>query len=55
MITTNNIKNIMYMDQTGKFPVVSSQGNRYIMVMYEKGNNLILVEPIKTIASGKMF
>ena len=45
--TTNNIKNIMYMDKTGIFPVVSSQGNRYIMVMYEKDGNLILIEPMK--------
>ena len=42
------------MDQTEKFPLVSCQGNRYIMVMYEKDGNLILVEPMKTRASGKL-
>ena len=44
----------MYTDQTRKFPVASSQGNRYIMVLYEWDNNLILVEPIKTWALGEM-
>ena len=53
MVTTNKIKNIMYFSQTGKFLVVSSQDNRYIMVMSEKKNNLIL-RTMKTRASGKM-
>ena len=54
MVITDNIKNIMYMDQAGKFTVVSSQDIRYIMVMYEKDGNLILVEPMKTRGSGEM-
>ena len=44
----------MYMDQTGKFLVELNQGNGYIMVMYEKDGNLILVEPMKTRAAGEM-
>ena len=48
------MQNIKYMDQTGKFPVVSSQGNRYIMVLYQKDGNLILVEPMRTWSLGEM-
>ena len=43
----------MYIDQT-KYLMVSSQGNRYIMVFYKKDRNLILVEPMKTRTSGEM-
>jgi hypothetical protein len=34
-------------DQTGRFPVVSSKGNTYIMVLYEYDGNAFMVEPIK--------
>ena len=54
MVTTDNIKNMTYTDQTGKIPVVSSQGNKYIMVMYEKDGILILVKRMKTRASEEM-
>jgi hypothetical protein len=37
----------IYTDQTGRFPVVSSKGNTYIMVLYEYDGNVILAEPIK--------
>ena len=53
-IIINNIKNKKYTDQTGKFPVVSSQGNRYFMVLYKKDGNLILVKPMKTRSSREM-
>ena len=38
----------------GKYLVVSGHGNRYIMVLYRKVRNLILIESMKTRASGKM-
>ena len=47
------MQNIVYTDQTKKIPVVSSQGNRYIIVLYEWDGNLILIEPMKTWAWGK--
>ena len=53
-VTTDNIKNIMYMDQTRKFPVVLSHGNRYIMVLYETDGNIIIVKPMKARLSGNM-
>ena len=47
-VNINDIENIIYADQTGKFPVVLSQDNYYIMILCEKNGNLILVEPMKT-------
>ena len=45
----------MYMDQRGKFLVVSSQENQYIMVMYTTDRNLILVKAMKTKTSREMY
>jgi hypothetical protein len=36
----------IYTDQTGRFPVVSSKGNKYIMI-YDYDSNAILSQPIK--------
>ncbi|KAL7501936.1 LOW QUALITY PROTEIN: hypothetical protein ACHAXN_000591, partial [Cyclotella atomus] len=41
-------KKTMYSDQTGKFPIPSSQGNKYIMVAVELDGNYIDAEPLKT-------
>jgi hypothetical protein len=37
----------IYTDQTGIFPVVSSKGNKYIMILYDYDSNSILAQPIK--------
>jgi hypothetical protein len=37
----------IYTDQTGRFPVISSKGNTYIMVLYKYDGNSIMVELIK--------
>jgi hypothetical protein len=37
----------IYTDQTGRFPVVSSNGNKYIMILYGYESNAILAQPIK--------
>jgi hypothetical protein len=37
----------IHTDQTGRFPVVSSKGNKYIMVLYEYDGNAIIAEHIK--------
>jgi hypothetical protein len=34
-------------DQTGRFSVVSSKGNKYIMILYDYDSNVILAQPIK--------
>jgi hypothetical protein len=37
----------IYTYQTGRFPVVSSKGNKYIMILYAYDSNAILAQPIK--------
>jgi hypothetical protein len=37
----------IYTDETGIFPVVSSKGNKYIMILYDYDINAILAKPIK--------
>jgi hypothetical protein len=37
----------IYTDQTGRFPVVSSKSNKYIMILYDYDSNAILAQPIK--------
>jgi hypothetical protein len=37
----------IYTDQTGIFPVFSSKGNKYIMILYDYDSNAILAQPIK--------
>jgi hypothetical protein len=38
---------IIYTDQTGRFPVVSRKGNKYIMILYDYDSNVIMAQPIK--------
>jgi hypothetical protein len=37
----------IYTDQTCRFPVVSSKGNKYIIILYDYDSNAILAQPIK--------
>jgi hypothetical protein len=37
----------IYTDQTGRFPVVSRTGSKYIMILYDYDSNAILAQPIK--------
>jgi hypothetical protein len=37
----------IYTDQTGRFPVVSRKGKKYIMVLYDHDSYAILAKPIK--------
>jgi hypothetical protein len=37
----------IYTDQTGRFPVVSRKGNKYIMILYDYDSNAIMAQPIK--------
>ena len=46
-VNIKDTKHIMSANQTGQYPVVSIQRNRYIMVLCKTDKNLILVEPIK--------
>jgi hypothetical protein len=37
-----------YSDQTGRFPVQSSRGHNYVMILYDYDSNAILSKPMKT-------
>ena len=41
------IEGKIFTDQTGRFPVTSSRGNKYIMVLYANDSNAILAEAMK--------
>jgi hypothetical protein len=45
----------IYSDQTGRFPVTSSKGNKYIMVVYDHDSAAILAEPIKNRTEGELL
>ena len=38
----------MYTDQTGKFPYVSNNGAKYIMIMYYWDCNVIMSTPLRS-------
>ena len=37
----------IFSDQTGRFPRVSSRGDRAVMVLYDYDSNFILTDPLK--------
>jgi hypothetical protein len=45
----------IYTDQTGIFTVVSSKGNKYIMILYDYDSNAILAKPIKDRTSPELL
>jgi hypothetical protein len=45
----------IYTDQTGRFPVISSKGNKYIMVLYDYDSNAILAQPIKSRTASELL
>ena len=47
-------KKPMYSDQTGRFPITSSKGNRYLMVACELDGNYIDAEPLKSKAMNEL-
>jgi hypothetical protein len=38
----------IYTNQTGRFVQASSNGNNYLLILYDYDSNSILAEPIKT-------
>ena len=48
MATVDETQKI-YTDQTGKFPITSCRGNKYILIMYVYDANAILASPLKSI------
>jgi hypothetical protein len=45
----------MFTEQTGKFPHLSSRGNRYQMILYHVASNSIWVEPMKNRTEGEII
>jgi hypothetical protein len=45
--SNNNTKGQIYSDLTGRFPVTSSRGNKYLLVVYDYDSNAIIAEPRK--------
>ena len=43
------------MDQTGCFPVTSSRGRKYLMVLYKHDINSIIAEPLKSCSKNKLI
>eukprot|EP00804_Cyclotella_cryptica_P016108 CCRYP_004214-RA/>CCRYP_004214-RA protein AED:0.22 eAED:0.20 QI:0/0/0/1/0/0.66/3/0/877 len=54
-IRTYDTHSTLYTDQTGKFPHLSSQGNRYQMILYHVDSNSIWAEPTKNKTEGKLI
>eukprot|EP00804_Cyclotella_cryptica_P023186 CCRYP_000381-RA/>CCRYP_000381-RA protein AED:0.13 eAED:0.11 QI:0/0/0/1/0.33/0.25/4/0/1130 len=50
-----NIHDNLYSDQTGKFPHISSRGNRYHMILYHVNSNSIWVEAPKNRSEGEII
>ena len=46
-VTTWDLHNRTYSNQTGRFPFMSYKGNKYMMVVVELDLSAILVEAIK--------
>jgi hypothetical protein len=55
LITVYNLRNMMYTDQTGKFPHISSLGNQYIMILHDVDSNSLWAEAIKNNTEGKLI
>ena len=48
VIKTIELTDKMSTNQTGRFPVTSSKGNRYLMIAHVQDPNAILAEPLKS-------
>ena len=55
LILVYDTKATMYSDQTGMFPAVSSEGNKYVMVLHDVNSNLLWAEPMKNQAGGELI
>ena len=44
----------IYSDLTGKFPIQSALGNKYVLIVYHYGSNAIIAEPLKDRTAGSI-
>jgi hypothetical protein len=54
-VQIKDVTEMVYSNQTGRFPVISSQGHKYIMVLIEVDGNYISVEPMKSREASEMI
>ncbi len=55
LIMVYNAKATMYSDQTGKFPTVLSEGNKYVIVLHDVDSNSSWAEPMKNQTGGELI
>ena len=55
VISMYDTNDTLFTNQTGKFPHISSRGNRYQMILYHVDSNTIWVEPTKNKTEGEMI
>jgi hypothetical protein len=55
LILVYDAKATMYSDQTGKFPAVSREGNKYVMVLHDVNSNSLWAEPMKNQTGGELI
>ena len=53
-VCVDQVNETIYTDQIGEFPITSSRGNKYIMIMCEIDENAVLVEPMKNKTEDEM-
>ena len=54
-MTTVDENHKIYTDQTGKLPIMSSQGNKNILIMHVYDDNAILTSPLKSRSSSHIM
>ena len=54
-VAVHEAKETIYTDQTGAFPVQSKSGNKYIMILCEIDNGIIISKPMKNRTAGEMI
>jgi hypothetical protein len=54
-ISTYDVQETTFLDQTGQFPTRSKRGNKYIMIMVEIDSSAILLEPMKSRKDSEMI
>ena len=50
-----NHKRQIATDPTGKFPVTSNRGNKYLFILYDYDSNCILIRPMKSRSDSKFI
>jgi hypothetical protein len=55
LITEHEVKSLMYANQTGLFPIVSSLGNKYVMILHHVDSNSFWAEAIQNQSGGELI